>query len=80
MKENRVISGNPGGMYEGMEYPANRVDAQHKIELLLDCIKCDMMGIIDLMEPMEQIWARRMQERAEKHMDEILLNVYSLTD
>ena len=58
-----------------MEYPTNKEEAQYKVELLLDCIKCDIMEIIDLMDPMEQIWARRMQERAEKHMDEILLNV-----
>ena len=75
MKKDRVISGNPGGMYEGMEYPTNKEEAQYKVELLLDCIKCDIMEISDLMDPMEQIWARRMQERAEKHMDEILLNV-----
>ena len=79
-EEDRVISGNPGGMYEGMELPKTREEAQHKIELLLDCIKYDILDLIDLMDPMEQMWARRMQEQAERHMDEILLNTYALCD
>lgn len=71
-------SGCRGSIFEGMECPKTTAEAQAKIELLLDCVRWDMKEIMEMLEPMGEMHARRIQERSERHLNEILLNALVL--
>lgn len=65
---------NPGSLYEGMELPRTRKEARERIELLLGVIRDETQELVDMIDPMGQIWSRLIQERINNHLTEILLN------
>lgn len=66
---------NPGSIYEGMELPRTRKEARERIELLLGVIRDETQELVDMIDPMGQIWSRLVQERINNHLTEVLLNV-----
>lgn len=58
-----------------MEIAETREEALKHIMLLLEAVRGDIQELMELMDPMEQMWARSVQEQAERHLDEIMLNI-----
>ena len=65
----------PGSVYEGMELPRTRKEARERIELLLGVIRDETQELVDMIDPMGQIWSRLIQERINNHLTEVLLDV-----
>ena len=65
----------PGSIYEGMELPRTRKEARERIELLLGVIRDETQELVDMIDPMGQMWSRLIQERINNHLTEVLLDV-----
>jgi len=73
--QEKRICDNPGSICEGMELPRTRKEARERIELLLGIIRDETQELVDMIDPMGQIWARLIQERIDNHLTEVLLDV-----